>query len=560
MANLVGTPFGTISYTSEPTNPAFGALTEPDYRLAWRASPTPYGALARTQPITELQQLRVGIDFPQFGFLDWYNRIHVEPLLMDLGNILSVQQREISTWNAFFVAHTLNDVTAFNDAGLTLTEPAATPLIFAPLQQYIYLVSIDTEGPATVDAIYSFDFDVRDIDVHIIGIRIVAWAWEPNWIDPVLERLQWHTDVMASYDGSEQRFRLRAAPRTEWEFTFDLADDQRRLFENVMYAWGGRIWALPIWIDGDFRVAAIAGGATSIVLTTAGRDFHAGGIGLIIGPDGSFEAFEVDAVQAQQIDLSRPTVSSWPQGSKVYPARTARLMDPRATGRFHQNYARGAARFRTVEEIERTALSETLYRNLPVMEREPNWRDALDIDYLRKLQSMDPGTGKDFFDDEAELALPAHSFRWTMLDRDEADYFRSWIYARKGRWSGIWLPTWAADLVLAADTSAGQMNIDFLAAGLTHFGQGDVHRRDIRIELRAGTLLYRRVTGPVVVDASTERMTLNAPLGQLVTPADVARISWMHFVRLDNDSIELAWQTPAVAETIVITKGPRNDF
>src|SRR5690606_30892354 len=133
---------------------------------------------------------------------------------------------------------------------------------------------------------------------------------------------------------------------------------------------------------------------------------------------------------------------------------------------FHRNYARGLARFRSVEQIDNEALEETLYRNQPVMEREPNWREAPDIDYARKIATLDFGYGKDVVTDEAELALPRHSYRWTMLDRDEVNYFRAWLYARAGRHKGIWLPTWSDDLVLVDTVIDGQLNVDVQACGL----------------------------------------------------------------------------------------------
>src|SRR5690606_33710663 len=126
-----------------------------------------------------------------------------------------------------------------------------------------------------------------------------------------------------------------------------------------------------------------------------------------------------------------------------------RLLDPRAFGRMHRNYVRGIARFKTTEEIAGDALDEDLYRGYPVMEFKPNWRDAPEIDYARKLVMRSFGTGKDEVEDEAEIPLPVHSFRWTCLTREDVLQFRKWLYARRGRQKAVWLPTFADDLALA---------------------------------------------------------------------------------------------------------------
>lgn len=561
MASFNGNLIPTALVVPEPTNPDFGQLTEPDYTLGWLGSTLIFGDDVDVLEIGQPGDAQQGVFLLSFGFLNWYNHIHVEPLSIDLGNLISVQEREVHVWNGYFVPRTLNDVVPANDDGLVLTEPGATPLVFAPLQQYDYELSISTDGPPVVDATYTFEFDVGTFVVSVTGVRIVAWQWEANWINPVIERLNWKTDVIEAYDGSEQRRALRGAPRAGWEFTFDVADGQRRLFENVLYSWGGRVWALPVWPDIQQLTDPLNSGSSTIPIDdTTGRDWHAEGLGVILGADGTYEAFEVDSVQPAGVTLSNPIANNWPAGSRVYPARTARMADPRATARFHRNYARGTARFDTVDEIEQQALSETLYRGMPVMEREPNWRDAPEIDYLRKLATLDFGYGKDVVTDESNLAAPKHAVRWTMLDRDEISYFRSWLWARQGRFKGVWVPTWSDDLVMVTDPlPADTVNIDVQACGLTFFAQEDVHRRDIRIELQDGSVFYRRVSGFNVIDAATERMTLNAALGVEITPEDVTRISWLHFVRMDSDSIELTWSTPVIAEAVLIFKGPRND-
>jgi hypothetical protein len=534
----------------------------PDHTEVWESSTSLAGMASRTQPVTELAQSRIGSRLDNFGELDWYNRIHIEPLAIDLGNIISTQQRTIKVWNAFFVAHTLNDVVPFNDAGLVLSEPYPTPIIFAPLLQLNYLLNVSTEGPATVDATYTFDWDIEDFTVTVIGVRIVGWPFDANWINPVLERLEWNTNIIPAYDKSEQRRQIREFPRWEWEFTFDVKDQSRRLFENLLYGWGARIWALPIWTDAALLTEDLLAGATLIELEqTAGRDYHVGGIGLILSKDGSFESFEISVVNATSIELQSGLASSWPAGSKVFPARTARLIDPRASGHEHRNYARGSARFRSTEEIERAALEETTtYRGAPVMTVEANWREALEIDYTRAIDIFDPGYGRDSQTDEARLALPVHSFLWTMLSRADVDYFRAWLYARRGRARGVWIPTWSDDLVIVDTVGDTQQNINVEACGLTYYAKADVHRRDVRIQLRDGTVFYRRVSAPVVVDAHTERLTLDTSLGQTLEPEDFERLSWMHYVRLDSDSIELSWDSPDAAEAKLVMKGPRNDI
>jgi hypothetical protein len=542
-------------------NPDFGQLVEPDFTIAnAHTFPAFDGVKVDMQPVQEPAEARApGSHLHMFAFLDFYNRIHVTPLSISLGNIVSNQERDISVWNAYFEPHTLEDIetTAFD--GLTLSEPAPTPLVYGPLQERIYTLSVITQGPPTVEAELLFEFDSIDIVVPITGVRIVAWTWEANWQQPVVEKPEWVTDVIESENGNEQRRQLRAAPRVTWEFQFDIEGDQRRFFENVIYAWGARVWAVPVMQDLQYLTQGVAAGLDVIPAQTEGYDFREDGLAILIY-NGKYESIEVQSITPTQLTIHRPLAFTWPRGTRLYPARSARMLDPRAFGRPHRNYVQGTARFKSVEEIALPELTdEHVYRGYPVMAVAPNWRDAPEIDYRRKLIERSFGTGQDDIRDIADIPLPVQTWRWTALSRADAVYMKRWLWTRRGRARAIWVPTFAEDMVLLSTISISSSLMVLKAAGLVHFAAGGVHRRDVRIKLHDGTVFYRRLSDFVTIDDESERVTMNAPLGREVRPDEIEAISWLTLLRLDTDGPEIAWQTAGVAETTIIMKGPRND-
>lgn len=560
MADFAGNVLAGLIFPNATDDPAFGNMPVPDYTLPWDVAYLLEGTKGSTQPVSEFPRAIGGNRWNGTAFLDIYNRLWVDPLRVDLGNVVSAQQRSVSLWNAFFVPRTLNQVTATGDDGVELTLPSAPPFEFAPLEQIFGTFAISTEGPPTVDATFTFDFDVADFVVHVVGIRIVAWTWEINWLDPLLERLEWKTDVQESYNGTEYRAELRSGPRTEWEFTFDVAEDQRRLFENVVFGWGARAWALPVWIDVSQLTEELPQGSTFIEVDTEGKDYEEEGLAIVIGPDQNYEAMGIETVSDGGLTLQDPTIATWPVGSRIYPARSARLLDPRATARFHRNYARGLARFRSDEEIDRPELLEQTYRSKPVMVREMNWREAPDIDYQRKIDTVDFEIGKLAVVDESDIAAPVHRFIYTGMTRADSDYLRRWLYSRRGRFKGIWMPTWCDDLILATNIAEGAGAITVEACGIVSFTEEKPHRRDIRVQLKDGTVYYRRVTDPTKPVEGHERLVLNESFPGTIFIEDVERISWMHYVRLDTDTIEITWQNPEFCECVLTLRGPRNEF
>ena len=118
-------------------------------------------------------------------FNDFYNRIILDPQLVEFGNLLSDQQRTISAWNGNFTPVTMASVSPDSVDGVTLTSPTATPTYYAPLGGWDYILSVGTKGPPNVSTSYTFDFTYITSLLTITGQRLLVWPFAPNWDKPV---------------------------------------------------------------------------------------------------------------------------------------------------------------------------------------------------------------------------------------------------------------------------------------------------------------------------------------------------------------------------------------
>ncbi len=507
------------------------------------------GARTDTQPVNEPGDAKAGSDQPMFGFADWYNRIHITPGAIDLGNVVGQQTANVVIWNAYTTPKTLASIQDTNAEGITLTEPAATPLVYQPLRERTYTVVVGTDGPATIGATYLFDFiDANEPQLAIAGTRIIAWTWAPNWGEPMIERLDWLTDVLTAHDGTEQRIRLREYPRRALEFSFGAQGAQRRRLDVALYGWGARLWALPIWTDGQRLAADLLVDDLVVPVTTTDRDFTAGGLVMLLGEDGGNEVVEIDSVEPGALNLVRPLLNAWPAGScTIYPARPARLPASHGFRRFTGDFVTGRVRMEVEDVNAWPAATETTYRGLPVLTTPPNWIGEIDQDLQRKLAQLDYGTGLRAFDDESGKPEIVQSYRWMLDGRDEIAAFRSWLYSRAGKFAACWVPTWVDDLVVVANIGAAATAITIENIGYTLQAAARVHRRDLRIELTSGAVYYRRITGSSEA-GDTEVLNIDTALGVLVTPTQIARVSFMALARLDADGVEINWFTGDTAE------------
>lgn len=490
---------------------------------------------------------------------DYYFRVHVVPQVINLGNIASERIETVEVWNAQFVANELTSITEEGADGITLTGPVAPPTTYAPLESRLYSLRVGVDGAPAIDALHTFTFTLDTATLRTITNRVVPWTWQPNWETPVLERMEWVTDVLQAHDGSEQRISLRLGPRKSYEFATWFSGRDRRAAEAAIWGWGANVWALPIWPDGVDLPDGLAAGAISVSLDTEGRDFVAGSLAIVMTDANNSETAEVEAVTSTSVTFKRPLIRQWPAGARIYPARAARLQDsvqlPRWTGQVSDA--------RVIFEVEgpvdgAAAAPATTYRGKPVLEARPEWSETPSVEMQRKLARLDPGIGARFFDDEAGMPMAAQRQGYTLVSKAEALVHRGYLYALNGRQAGMWVPTWTDDLVIVTDTLSESIEIEIENIGYTRLIAQSVNRRDIRIELTDGTVLYRRIIGSEELDADTERLALDASLGRLVRPEEVVQVSFMMYARLDSDAVEISHWTGDVADTVLVFKGVRH--
>lgn len=532
----------------------FGAwsVTSPQPLPPWKGNlPTVprFAPATNTQPIDELDEPRSGQVIQAFGFGHWYERAHLFPRQIALGNLVSTQTRQIKVWNAYTTAKTLDSVLGANTTGLTLSEPGATPLQYAPLQERDYVLQISTEGAADVDASYAFAFGAEVLTLEVTGSRVIAWTFRPNWSEPVVERLQWATDVLTSYDGTEQRIRLRQYPRRTFEFAFAVDGAQRRKMETALYGWGARAWALPVWHDGQALTSTALAGAQSLTIDTTNRDYRVGGLLMLLAEDGTSEVHEIEGIAGSTVTIPGALAQTWPAGyGQVFPARLARLPESLAFSRFTYDMAYGRARFETTDASDWTpAVAATTYLGYPVMTEPPNWVEDVGVEFQRKLQTLDYGGARRYLDESGVPSI-LQTHRWMMSTKAELAAYRAWLYARAGRLNAVWVPTWSDDIQVAATVGAQATAIDIEDMGYASQIDAGIHRRDIRVEMNDGTIYYRRISGGEKVGIGVERIAINTAFGITYQAGDFKKISFMSLCRLDSDGAEIAYFTGEAAE------------
>ena len=363
----------------------------------------------------------------------------------------------------------------------------------------------------------------------------MLWKTPANWSSPIIERLEFKTDVLLAYNGSEQRIALRQTPRRYFEFGFLVPTLlERQKLEAAIAANGSQAWDLPIWTDSTPCTSAINNSDTVVYADTVGRDFFAGGKALLLAANGNTLIINISTLTTTQLNLSNAVVGAWPIETSVVPLRTAYLEQNQQISRFTGSAIYGVVRFLCDDISTWPTATETEYRDYPVLTTPSNWSQDLTLDYQRKMQMIDFGVGGIYRDDESSLPVFIQSHHFVLDSRQKITDFRKFLYSRRGRLNALWIPTFMPDLAFVALSS---VYLDVVNIGYATLYNQAINRRDIRIELSNGDVYYRRIVASAVISNSVERLTLNNTLPS----SDIEKISFMMFGRLDTDAIELAW-------------------
>ena len=387
------------------------------------------------------------------------------------------------------------------------------------------------------------------------------WPFPHNWAGELLETLEWRTDVLAGQTGKEQRVTRRVSPLRLFETSVLLSGTQLQYFEHWMAAHGGGVFVLPLWQEATRTSGNAAAAASTIPMDTDFLELAAGDLMVLRGAtEQSWEAYKVSTALPGIVTLDPATgalASSWPAGTVAYPAILARIDD----------YARGAKRTdRAVEVTVRFVSAQetthpsgwypSTFEGAPVLDLAPDDSEDLSMDYQRLLNTQDNGTGRPDTFDMAARQFKSQAYRWSVIGRQSAKELRDALYWLRGKTRSLWLSTSMDDLKLISNVNTADTSITIRNVKYASLEMHTRNRAVIRVQLHSGIVLYNRVTLAAEIDANSEVLAVGTPWPSAFTPDEVARISYLFHVRLDQDTVEISHptDTAGVSHCMVVWK------
>ncbi|ASZ72302.1 hypothetical protein vBPaeSS218_00004 [Pseudomonas phage vB_PaeS_S218] len=509
----------------------------------WERTADGFGSVQNNLPISEAGEVSTGWRMPTF-LDDYYNRIHIRPSNINVGNLVSEQQFAIEVWNGFFNSRQLQNIQVQNGGGISLVG-AVPPATWAALETKTYQLTVTTDGPPDINAIFHFDWDgtVDDGDLRVLGSRIVALPY--IFEAPAKEVLEWKTDVLTTNDGSEQRVRLRKKPRQSFNVTYPIPYREMARAENLVYGWLTRRWAVALWSEAQ-QVGTLLAGTTVINIDTTASDYRDGALIMIWESNRKSATADVGIVSAGTLTLNRPLAETF-TNPWIVPVRLGRIVGnvSRATSGYNGSLEMTYEFSDNIDLDPPAAPTQFLGYDVYFDEALKNG-EALTDSLQARVDVVDYGTaaGASFYSPWTYTRI-GRPYKFLLQGLQDIWNFRKFLHRRAGRLRPFWVPTFENNMRIA-QTGELTQSIEVYADDYREFAPERTH---IGILLDDGTWLLRTINAATASGTDTAVIGLDAPIN--INANRIRQISFLGLKRLDADRVELQWNSNRVLECTV---------
>lgn len=327
--------------------------------------------------------------------------------------------------------------------------------------------------------------------------RLPVWTVLPNWKNGIIERLSWLTDAIESEAGVEQRRALRAQPFRSIEASFLREGSNRERLDTLFAALGQREFLLPLWHEQVRMLEGITFSSTGVAFagtdSTRYREFRQGDLVFVnAGDPNDFELLEVGTVEENRFDWARSPKREWPAGTRIFPCRTARVIDAPQLQNVGDRVGIAQVRFELVEPFDWPAQWDEYVDGLPFFEFQPDRRTDVTLDYTRLTFTLDNGSSVPWITDFGRQARIGMRLGFTLFGREQVAKFRNRLHAMRGRAVTFLIPTYSHDL--QPKEPLGGKYILAEPIGYELMGeQPQLTRTMLRIEADDREPIYRRI-------------------------------------------------------------------
>lgn len=356
---------------------------------------------------------------------------------------------------------------------------------------------------------------------------------------PLTEALEFLTDVMEAYDGSEQRLQLRTMPRQTFQYTIPVKFWNIAESFNTAYNAIRKKWAIPLWTEAQF-VGDVTAHATDITCNTSLYDLRASSLAFLFNAAGAWQVVEISTKTSTKINVTNDLsyiASAW-----LMPIRIGWIVgDVKKSTNAYEDMVE--INFFVDDNLDLTPSAPTQYLSNDIYFDSPVLSGSnMDKSLQQRADIVDQVLGVVSRRSPWLNARYASTYRSVLQGAQQVRDYKAFLYRRAGKFRSFWMPTFEQNM-RHANTGTILSTLTIEADSYAQYPQ----RQHIAIESASGVWYPRAVSNPTPVAGNRIQLTLDSALN--LDASKVRRISYLGLHRLNTDKIELRWIGNNVVES-----------
>ncbi|NNA43864.1 hypothetical protein HBO18_06930 [Pseudomonas lactis] len=491
---------------------------------------------------------QIAISFGTFFF----DNVFLTPPVIDAGVVVPGAELGFELWHSFTDAKALAGVTQSGAFGVELNGiTSGTLYSFTSIP---YVVSLG-QASAVIDYKASFDFGTGSAytfslsaSVALVMPERIDWSTQPEM------SIQYLTEVIEAFDGTEQRIALRDTPRMSLSYLYSMTDEQQYLFDNKLATATGTM-LVPLWPLQCRLSRGISPGDTRIDLIEVSAHL-ASSETILVSEYDRHEILSVESVAGQAVTLKTMAKNDFSESAIVVPLRIACPADESNSTSLLRGFDQHTITYDLDEtQIQKPATVDDFERlnARPIFQFRPDRSKDVTTQYNRLRETLDPLIGARSIYDRARGAVKVFGQTFTFFTEAERQRFEDFAELMNGAQGEFYIEGPSQAFELSEDIVVPTYKFKIKSSGYTNFANSNSLAPIAAIKLYNGTTIYRTILNATGNADGTETITTKETTAALKT-TDIETIVPLYIARFDSDEFRYIFDT---SEVSTITKNIR---
>lgn len=482
----------------------------------------------------------------------FFDNVFLTPAEIDAGVVVPGTEFSFELWHSFTSPKQLAGLTQSGAYGIELEGLTSGSL--ASFESFDYKISLN-QANGVVDYRVAFDFGTGSAysfkltaSMALVMPEKIDWSTQPEL------SIQYLTEVIESFNGTEQRIALRDTPRISLNYMYSMSDEQQYRFDNKIATSSGSM-LVPLWPLQCRLSRGVSAGDARINLTEVSAHL-ASSEAILISENDRHEVLSVESVDGLAVTAKTLTKNDFSESAIVVPLRIAYPSDESNAISLLRGFDQHSITYDIDEtQIQKPAPVDDFERlnARPIFPFRADRSKDVTTQYNRRREILDPLIGARSIHDRARGTVKVLDQTFTFLSEAERQRFEDFAELMNGAQGEFYIEGPGQAFELYDNIYGPTYQFRIKQSGYSNFANSNSLAPIVAIKLYNGTTIYRTIQQVTANPDSTETITTLEQTNSL-SASDIETIVPLYLARFDSDEFRYIFDTTEVS---TITKNIR---